>query len=424
MSLVKSLKRFSIIAFAVIIGFAFLACSVSTPEVEKPGGEGPVVGDDLPALRTDIISPGHTTLKSWSGTTAAALVGNIKLGWNLGNTFDAHGNEKGFSWLGGGVYANTSVADMEKAWVGSVTTKANITAIKNAGFNAIRIPVTWYKALNNDYIIREDWLKRVTEVINWAEENDMYIILNTHHDEGIYKFTNAEVDKSLMIFKRVWTQIATQFQNYNEKLIFEGLNEPRTKDGQDEWNGGTSAERANLNKYYKVFVDTVRAAGGNNDKRFLMITTYAASAGQIAVDGLVLPNDTAANSLIVSIHAYTPYNFALNTSAAFNTWSSSNSSDTSAIVNALTPAYTKFVTKGIPVIMGEFGAMNKNNDAAREAWAEYYVQQARNRQIPCFWWDNASTSGNGELFGLLNRSTNAIIYPQVMNGLKRGAGIQ
>ena len=252
----------------------------------------------------------------------------------------------------------------------------------------------------------------------------MYIIINTHHDEKIFKFTNAEADNSLIIFKRLWTQIAVQFQNYNEKLIFEGLNEPRTKGGENEWDGGTSAERVKLNKYHQVFVDTVRAAGGNNSKRFLMITPYAASAGQTAVDGLVLPNDTTVDSLIVSIHAYAPYNFALNTNSAFNTWSTGNSTDTSAIINALTPAHTKFVSKGIPVIMGEFGAMNKNNDAVREAWAEYYVQQARNRQIPCFWWDNASTAGTGELFGLLDRNTNAIVYPQVMAGLKKGAGIQ
>jgi len=416
MFFIKSWKKFFFIAFALIIGFAFIACN-GTPENKK-------VNIDLPALRTDIVLPGHQATESWNGTTAAAIVGNIKLGWNLGNTFDAHGNERGFTWLGGGVYENTSVADMEKAWVNSITTKANITAIKNAGFNAIRIPVTWYKALNKDYIIREDWLKRVTEVVNWAEENDMYIIINTHHDESIFKFTNGEIDNSLMIFKRVWTQIATQFQNYGDKLIFEGLNEPRTKGGQDEWNGGTFSERANLNKYYQVFVDTIRAAGGNNSKRFLMITPYAASAGQIAVDGLVLPNDTAADSLIVSIHAYAPYNFALSTNSAYNTWSSDNSMDTSAIINALTPAYTKFVSKGIPVIMGEFGAMNKNNDAVRGAWAEYYVQQAASRQIPCFWWDNASTSGSGELFGLLNRNTNAIVYPQVMAGLKKGVGIQ
>ncbi|MCL2196259.1 MAG: glycoside hydrolase family 5 protein [Treponema sp.] len=416
MLFVESWKKFFFITIVLIIGFALFACN-GTPD-------NTININNLPALRTDVISPGHQSPELWDGTTATALVGNIKLGWNLGNTFDAHGNDNGFTWLGGGVYANTSVTDMEKAWVNSITTKANITALKNAGFNAIRIPVTWYKALDSDYIIREDWLKRITEVVNWAEENDMYIIINTHHDEKIFKFTSAEIENSLIIFKRVWTQIATQFQNYNEKLIFEGLNEPRTKGSNDEWNGGTSSERANLNRYYQVFVDTVRAIGGNNSKRFLMVTTYAASAGQTAVDGLVLPNDTTAKSLIVSIHAYTPYNFALNTNSTFNTWSSSNSSDTYAIVNALSPAHAKFVSKGIPVIMGEFGAMNKNNDAAREAWAEYYVQQARNRQMPCFWWDNASTSGSGELFGLLNRSTNAIVYPQVMAGLKRGAGIQ
>ena len=417
MRLIRISKKISVVAFALIIGFAFFACG-DTPE-DKPIDVG-----NLPELRTDVIAPGHQSIQTWGGSTATAIVNNIKLGWNLGNTFDSYGDEKGFSWLGGGVYANTSVAGMEKAWVNGVTTKENITAIKNAGFNAIRIPVTWFKALDNDYIIREDWLKRITEVVNYAEGNGMYIILNTHHDEIIFKFTDSSVKNSLIIFERVWKQIATQFQNYNEKLIFEGLNEPRTKGGQNEWDGGTPAERGNLNRYYQVFVDTVRTAGGNNDRRFLMVNTYGASSGQTSVNGLVLPHDTAVNSIIVSIHAYTPYNFALNTVSTFNTWSAGNASDTSPIINALTPAYNKFGSKGIPVIMGEFGAMNKNNEAVRAAWAEYYAGQANNRGIPCFWWDNANTTGDGELFGLLNRSTNAIIYPQVMTGLKNGAGIQ
>lgn len=408
-------KVWIIVSVAALIaaGFLVIACGTKNDHVNN---------NNLMPVRDYVVSPGHQTPQSFEEITAEQITANIKLGWNLGNTFDAAGDGRGFHWLGGGIYVNTSVREMETAWGNPATTRANINAIKNAGFNTIRIPVTWYKALDNDNIIREDWLRRVTEVVNWAEENDMYIILNTHHDETIFKFTNTEIENSLSIFERVWKQIATQFKNYNEKLIFEALNEPRTKGVQHEWTGGIPEERNNLNRYYQVFVDTVRASGGNNDKRILMVNTYGASSVQAAVDGLVLPNDVP-NKIIVSIHAYMPYNFALNTNSAFNRWSAGNSSDTSPIINALEPAYRKFVNNGIPVIMGEFGAMNKNNAAVRAEWAEFYVSEARKRNIPCVWWDNGAFQGDGELFGLLNRRDNTFPYPEIVEALKRGAGI-
>jgi endoglucanase len=343
--------------------------------------------------------------------TAAQLVANIKLGWNLGNTLDT----SDLDWL-----TNPTVAKMETAWGNPVTTKANITALKNAGFNAIRIPVSWDKAVDSKYVIRSDWMKRVTEVVDYAVDNDMYIILNTHHDEHTFKFTAAEKTASLAAFKKIWEQIADNFKNYNEKLIFEGLNEPRTKGSAAEWSGGTPAERTILNEYYSVFVNTVRTSGGNNGKRILMINTYAASGEAQAINDLVLPADTVPYKIIVSIHSYAPYNFALNKDSPINTWNKNSSSDTSAITGPIDRAYNKFVSRGIPVIIGEFGAMNKNNEEARAQWAEYYIGYAWKKGIKCFWWDNGDVSGDGELFGLLNRQNNTIFYPYLLNGLKKG----
>ncbi|MCL2443589.1 MAG: glycoside hydrolase family 5 protein, partial [Treponema sp.] len=378
----KLFKLFGIIALAAIIGFLFTACGETNLEINE-----------------DPISPAFMEPQSFNDITAVDFVANIKVGWNLGNTFDAHqdDNPYGFPWLGGGNYSSTSVGDMEAAWVNHVTTKANINAIKNAGFNTIRIPVTWYKAVHPNFKIRDDWMKRVTEVVNYAVDNDMYVIINTHHDEGLFKFMNSNVEASLEVFEIIWGQIATQFRNYNEKLIFEGLNEPGTKGSFAEWSGGTTEERNNLNKYYQVFVDTVRKSGGNNDKRFLLLNTYAASANQNAMAGLVLPNDTADKKLIVSIHFYEPYNFALRRgTGAVSTWNKNNFADTDPITSRIDRAVTLFVSQGIPVIIGEFGAMNRNNEAVRAEWAEFYVSYARSKGIPCIWWDNASTTGDGE----------------------------
>jgi endoglucanase len=378
----------------VVINKAGIETAQKTVAVHKQGEETPV--DDI---------------------SAAELVANIKLGWNLGNTLDA----SGLSWLGN----NPTVTAMETAWVKEVTTKANIDTLKNAGFNGIRIPVSWAKAMDSNYNIRTDWMNRVKQIVDYAVSNEMYIILNTHHDEGIIKFLNSEMEESKKAFKKIWEQIADAFKDYDEKLIFEGLNEPRTPGSAAEWNGGTPEERNNINILEQIFVDAVRASGGNNVRRVLMISGYAASAGQTVLNAIILPNDplNTINKFIVSIHAYEPYNFALNKESPVNTWSKNNSSDTSAITGPINRAYNTFVSKGIPVILGEFGAMNKNNEAVRAEWAKYYVEYAASRGIPCFWWDNCVFDGDGEKFGLLNRKTNNFAYPLVVSAMT-GATIE
>ena len=151
-----------------------------------------------------------------------------------------------------------------------------------------------------------------------------------------------------------------------------------------------------------------------------MVNTYAASANQNAMDGLVIPADTVTDRIIVSIHFYEPFNFALNTNPAFNSWNRNNSSHTTPITDRINRAYNTFVSKGIPVVIGEFGAMNKNNEAVRGQWAEFYVKTAMDKGIPCIWWDNGAFEGDGELFGLINRRTNTIVYPLVLDGLMNG----
>jgi len=349
---------------------------------------------------------------AFNDITASQLVAGIKVGWNLGNSLDAH---TGFG-------SNSTVTQMETGWGNPVTTKAMITALKNAGFNGIRIPVSWTKAADSNYNIRADWMNRVVEVVNYAVDNDMYIILNTHHDEDVFTFKNSNTAAGKAAFQKIWEQIANTFKDYNEKLIFEGLNEPRTIGSAAEWGGGTDEERANINAYYQTFVNTVRASGGNNDKRILQINTYAASAEQSALDGLTLPTDTVQNKLIVSVHIYAPYNFAMNESGT-DLWSASNPADVSGITAPIDRAYNKFARNGTPVIIGEFGARNKNNNtSARTAWAEYYVSYAKGRGIPCFIWDNGVVSDpESESFEILNRSDNTFTFPTIKDALIRGA---
>jgi len=352
-----------------------------------------------PSLDDDFITPEFKDDPIPSDDISAVeLVAKIRIGWNLGNTLDADPDET--------------------SWGNPKTKKTNIDAIKAAGFNAVRIPVSWSHHVDKDYKINSAFMNRVKEIVGYASDNNMYILLNTHHDEGIFKFQDKDMDKSKAAFKKIWEQIADNFKDENLRLIFEGLNEPRTKGSSAEWNGGTAEERANINTLEQIFVDVVRASGGKNAKRVLLISTYAASAEQSAMDGVKIPNDpsNSVKKIIVSIHAYSPYNFALNEgSGKVDKWSKDNPSDRSGVETPLNRAYLTFVSYGVPVIMGEFGALNRNNEIARAEWAQYYVSYAKSVGIPCFWWDDG---GN---FKLLNRGNNTFYFPKIKNALIKGS---
>ncbi|HPU63884.1 MAG TPA: glycoside hydrolase family 5 protein, partial [Mobilitalea sp.] len=313
------------------------------------------------------------------------LIKEFSIGWNLGNTLDATGS---------------SLLSSEVSWGNPYTKKEVFDAVKDAGFNIVRIPVSWGKHLGPapDYKIHEEWLDRVNEVVDYAIDNDLYVIINMHHEEWHFpsyeNFENANV-----ILTSVWTQIAERFKDYDEHLIFEGMNEPRMKGTPFEWTGGNAEARDVVNKLNQSFVETIRASGGNNPYRHLMIPTYAASADPKTWTDFIIPDD---EKVIVSIHAYTPYNFALNKNGT-SVWSPDNPSDTDEIDNLINNIYEYFISNGHAVIIGEFGAMDKNNLQDRVNWARYYVQKATEKGIPCIWWDNGAFTGSGELFGLLDR---------------------
>jgi len=351
------------------------------------------------------------------GLTATEWVSNITVGWNLGNTFDAHENKRN---------PEMSVREMETRWIRHVTTQENFAALREAGFNAVRIPVTWYKATDDDNNIREDWMARINEVVNYALDSDMYVILNTHHEEAIFKLLDEQMGETKIALTRVWEQISDTFKDYDERLAFEGLGEPRTVGSEAEWRGGTEDERNNLNVLNQLFVDVVRRSGGNNSHRILIIPTYAASGSEVAQRELVIPNDSVDGRLAVSIHVYTPWEFAHRTSheGTRSQWSSSNPRDTLPITDPMDLAYELFVSNGIPVIIGEMGAINRDNTDARAAWAKFFVSYARSKGIACFWWDNYRSGvveqlewGWTQPFGLFDRENNVFFHPDIVDAL-------
>lgn len=353
---------------------------------------------------------------AYTENEAMQFVRKLKIGWNLGNTFDASN-------------ANISAENelsYEKAWCGTITTTENIAAIKAAGFNTIRIPVSWHNHIDAENKISEKWMARVREVVDWCRACDLYVILNTHHDiddKGYYPDTK-NLERSKTYLTAVWQQIAETFKDYDEHLILESLNEPRLMGTSVEWwLDKSSAECLDsvsvINQLNQLFVDTVRAAGGNNETRWLMCPGYAASADGALYDGFTVPTDPA-NHIIVSVHAYTPYNFALN-AAGTKEFPLDSATPKNEINNFMDGLYGKFIMNGIPVVIGEFGARNKDNLQDRVNFAAYYIAYARARGITCVWWDNNAFTGSGENFGLLSRRDNIFLYPDLVQALMKYA---
>ena len=255
------------------------------------------------------------------------LVKEIIIGWNLGNTLDAT--------------AGGNSLKSETSWGNPLTTKAMITAVKEAGFQTLRVPTSWGNHLGEgpDYKIDPAWLDRVQEIVDYGIENDMYVILNMHHEEWHFpSYDNLEQAKTILT--TVWAQIADRFQNYDEHLIFEAMNEPRMKGTPYEWTGGNAESRDVINQLNAAFVETIRNAPGNNPLRHLMLPCYAASSDPKTWADFIIPED---DKIIVSIHAYTPYHFALNMNGT-SEWSLDRESDRREIDMLMNNIYDNFIS--------------------------------------------------------------------------------
>jgi len=382
---IKNLKKLSAAFTAAVMLTSLAGCNKDDTQQEVPAEttvtEAVVVHDEI----RDIPS--------------VELVKEIKIGWSLGNTLDSTAT---------GINAET-------AWGNVKTTKEMITAVKDAGFNAIRVPVTWGTHMDAENNVDEEWMNRVQEVVDYAYSQDMFVILNIHHEDWHDPYYDT-ADASIAKLKALWTQIGTRFAEYDERLIFEGLNEPRMRNTGFEWNGGNEEGHDVVNQLNAAFVETIRSLGGNNEKRHLMLPTYAASSTASAINDYVLPEED--NKLIVSIHAYLPYTFALGGNLDQREFTpEGNGKEIDNLMNSLK---TSFIDKGIPVIIGETGARSKANEDIRAEWATYYISKAKEIGIPCFIWDNGAFNGTGENFGLLNRLTCTWKYPAIIEGFMKG----
>lgn len=341
-----------------------------------------------------------------TGKSAMEITTMMGIGWNLGNTFDATGGTIG------------DVYSQESSWGNPRVTEELIDAVHKAGFDTIRIPITWDKqaAKFNDHIINEDFMNRIQEVVDYAYSRGMFVIINVHHESWINTGKLIQNKDSIAYrLSRIWEQIAERFADYDQHLIFEGMNEPRLASTSLEWTGKPEAYEV-INYLDQVFVSTVRSnSKGHNAERCLMIPGYAASNSSAIMDSINLPtwDGKVAKNLMISVHSYAPYNFCLSDSQM--DFDPTNPADTGAIDQMYVSLKDMFLDQGIPVVLGETSATSKNNTEARERWAKYAGMKTAQYGVPMVIWDNGSdTNKGGESHAYINRKTCEWNYPTVV----------
>lgn len=368
-------------------------------------------------LTISMIAASVTTMQAQSFETAHEAVTNMGVGWNLGNTLEAHAKKPNPDIDS---YWGQEGLESENDW-GQPNTKPEVfKMMKEAGFGAIRIPVTWYNHMDKDGNVNAEWMARVKQVVDYALAQDLYCIINVHHDTGAdeagkhvswIKAEGANYEKNKSKFEKLWLQIATEFKDYDQKLLFESYNEMLDK--YSSWNYATSNKSGGyneteamdaykaINDYAQSFVNVVRGTEGNNGVRNLVVNTYGACCGgkwgsnelpMGPIREMKLPDDVTSNHLIFQIHSYP--GLKPNNLAAIKTQVTTMMSDLKNIHTA----------KGAPVIVGEWGTLNddsdvnyNNNKTNYLDFCKHFVTEAKNNGIITFYWMGLSDGSNRSL---------------------------
>lgn len=320
------------------------------------------------------------------------FVRRMGAGINLGNTLDATRLRKH--------RPDADELEYETWWGNPRLDRETFRVIVEAGFGTVRIPVTWEDHMDEEGRISGRWMMRVQEVVDMALSEDLFVIINTHHEEWLDLQTEKEAE-ILQKFAGIWSQIAGHFQDYDERLLFESMNEPRLHDSEYEWTSGTPQMREMVDRLNGLFVQTVRKAGGRNTERYLLICPYASTSEEEGMRGLTIPDDTR---IIVSVHMYKPYSFSQKEDGD-RKWDTPE--NRARIASAFSDMNEIFVKKGIPVILTEFGCVDKGNLEERLTWTRYYTEQAGKYAVNCIWWDC------GE-YRLLDRENGTWVFPEIV----------
>jgi len=366
-----------------------------------------------PSYNTSPLPPDATGMSS----NAVQLASQMKLGWNLGNTLEAIGGET--------------------AWGNPLTTQALIDRVKASGFNTVRIPCSWDQYANQTTAaIQAAWLDRVKQVVQYCVNDGLYVILHIHWDGGWLDSHINTHDQAAVNAKQkaYWEQIATKMRDFDEHVIFASANEPPVS---------TATEMSILLSYHQTFVDAVRSTGGHNTYRVLVVQCPSTDIDKASTLMTSLPSDPTPNRMMTEVHYYAPWQFCGLTADAswgsmFYYWGNGYHSTTDPSRNAnwgeedyviaeFQKMKTKFVNAGIPVVLGEYGAIRRTtltgnaltlHLASRAYWDKYITQQARANGLLPFYWDEGSLGDGG--FGIINRQNNTVGDQQALDGIIQG----
>ena len=400
-----------------------------------------VVNDSTSITEAVTINQEQGTTTGDMSKTAMDIAALMYPGWNLGNTMEA-GNAAN-NWKNTGIGSETS-------WQSAKTTQQFIDLVKASGFKSVRIPCSWVMGHITDAeacTIDADWLARVHEVVDYCIKNDLYVIINQHWDGGWIEHDGltaaTDVDATKAKLTKIWTQIANSFKNYDERLIFAGMNEPGVGAGDANALLGTADLANRIAEYEQTFIEAVRATGGNNAKRVLVV-----QGPNTNIDNFVAHNymdkihDSTTDRLMVEVHFYDPYQFTdlsedKDWGKYYLYWGKNNKGgDADRTADAkynedyveaqMEKMKTHFFDKGYPVLIGEFGANQRlaiGKDALHDASVkDYYkavVTSAINNGCVPVAWDTNSGLPSMTIFNRANTTvSNANILESIQEAVK------
>lgn len=377
----------------------------------------------LPLMFAALLCHAQQTAKQWNSEVIA--------GWNLGNQFECSApGQDGESMAIG----NPDKADKaETAWGNPVVTKKTIKAVKDAGFNAIRIPVRWQCHITNPKAmsISKTWMARIKEVVGWCLANDLKVIINVHHEKWLestpyYKNKEENCQKLALL----WMNIATEFANYDYRVAFAGTNEVHEP---GKWGAPSSENLAVQNAYNQVFVDVVRATGGNNLRRNLLVQTYVCNPDYGIDNGkFIVPTDVDGNGndyMTVEFHYYNPYDYCGECKyywwgEAYKQYGEISPTTEKNMTDFFDKVADVWGKQGLGICIGEWGVTDHyKGDANKQHenmsyYCNTFVTEARKRGFSTFIWDNNRFGSGPEMFGIFDRERGMKVKaPWILKGI-------
>ena len=397
-----------------------LACGSNNDSDSPSAAPPPVVNNEAEATSQE------PTARQWNEGV---------VGWNLGNQFECSApGQDGESMLIGNPDGSIK---SETAWGNPVVTKKTIKAVKDAGFNAVRIPVRWQCHITNPTAMSIDkaWLARIKEVVDWCLDNDLKVIINTHHDKWLEgRPTNQYKEENNQKLALLWMNIASEFAKYDYRVAFAGTNEVHIK---DNWGKPQPENLAVQNSYNQTFIDVVRATGGNNLKRHLIVQTYVCNPDFGINNGdFIIPNDAEGNGLnymSVEFHYYTPWDYA--GECKYNFWGEpykskgeASPSDEKTMTDFFNRVVSTWSSKGLGIVIGEWGVTDRQKAGLTDIihenmtyYCRYLVSEARKRGFSTFVWDNNAFGSGSEHFGIFDRNKSMKVKADwVLTGIMEG----